>query len=102
MMLPKISFDLECQNEPDIRWALERDDVLILDLLQSVLESPQEKGAVLQLRGVDAEDFIKLLQSVCVPIVPNPPSLLIIASRLLTSLAIDLGVPRTECNLNFL
>jgi hypothetical protein len=100
MMLPKISFDLGCQNEPDIRCALERDDVLILDLLQTVLESTQEKEGVLQLRGVDAEDFIKLLQSVCVPIVPRPLSVLIIGSRLPTSLAIDLGVLRTECSSN--
>ena len=56
---------LACQDNPEIRIALDKDDEDIARLLRTVLASDTDKKAVLQLTGNDAERFLTVTYDVC-------------------------------------
>jgi len=60
-----VALALACQDNPEIRIALDKDDEDIARLLMTVLASDTDKKAVLQLTGNDAERFLTLTYDVC-------------------------------------
>ena len=56
---------LACQDDPEIRTALDKDDEDVARLLMTVLASDTDKKAVLQLTGNDAERFLTVTYDVC-------------------------------------
>jgi hypothetical protein len=59
-----MALELKCQDDPDFRRALDKDDKELNKLLRNTLNSDDERKAVLQLNRDDGERFLALAYSV--------------------------------------
>lgn len=57
---------LTCQNDLDFLKALDNDEINLKQLLSNTLNSDNDKEAVLELKGDDAERFLTLTFHVCI------------------------------------
>jgi hypothetical protein len=57
---------LMCQNDLDFLKALDNDEINLKQLLSNMLNSDNDREAVLELKGDDAECFLTLTFHVCI------------------------------------
>jgi hypothetical protein len=60
--MPQIATQLNMSDDQRLREALEKDDLKLAEIFQSIITN--DRSAVLRLRGEDAQGFVDLTQDV--------------------------------------